>query len=166
MWWIDLGSSKMKLYIVRHGQAASSNVDPQRGLTQAGRAEVEKVAGFLKPLNISVDCVWHSGKARAEQTAEILAEGMTVKEGVTAHAGLAPNDHVGPIRDEIESAGQDIMIVSHLPFVGILTSLLLTGTQSGWLINFKEATTACLEKQSNNTWQEQWVIGPGILKGD
>ena len=152
----------MKVYIVRHGQAASSDVDPQRGLTPAGRAEVEKVARHLKSLNLSVDCVWHSGKTRAEQTAEILAEAMTVKEGVTAHPGLSPNDHVGPIRNEIEAGGQDIMIVGHLPFVGILTSLLLTSTESTWPINFKEATTACLEKPSNNHWQIEWVITPEI----
>lgn len=153
------------MYIVRHGKAASSDVDPQRGLTQAGRAEVERVAKHLKSLNLSLDCVWHSGKSRAEQTTEILAEAMTVKEGVTAHAGLAPNDHVGPIRDEIESAGQNIMIVSHLPFVGILTSLLLTGSESGWPINFKEATTACLEKPSNNHWQIEWIITPEVTGG-
>ncbi|MBN2272065.1 MAG: phosphohistidine phosphatase SixA [Sedimentisphaerales bacterium] len=152
----------MKVYIVRHGQAASSDVDPQRGLTPAGRAQVEKVAGHLKLLNLSVDCVWHSGKTRAEQTAQILVEAMTVREDVTAHAGLAPNDHVKPIRDEIEAAGQDIMIVSHLPFVGILTSLLLTGSESASQIDFKEATIACLAKSSDNHWQIEWVIGPEI----
>ena len=155
----------MRIYIVRHGQAASSDADPQRGLTQAGRAQVEKVAEYLKSRNLSVDCVWHSGKTRAEQTAQILAEAMTVKEGVTAHVGLSPNDYVGLIRDEIESAGQDVMIVSHLPLVGILTSLLLTGSQSAWLIGFREATTACLERPSDNHWQIEWVVTPQIAGG-
>jgi len=155
----------MKVYIVRHGRAASSDVDPQRGLTQAGRAEVEKVAKYLKSRNLSVDWIWHSGKARAEQTAEILAEAITVKEGAIAHPGLSPNDRVEPIRDEIESAGQDVMIVGHLPFVGVLTSLLLTGAKSDWLIDFKEATTACLEKSSNDHWGIEWVIGPEVAGG-
>ena len=155
----------MKVYIVRHGRAASSDVDPQRGLTQGGRAEVEKVAKYLKSRNLSVDCIWHSGKARAEQTAEILAEAITVKEGVAAHPGLSPNDRVEPIRNEIVSAGQDVMIVGHLPFVGVLTSLLLTGAKSDWLIDFKEATTACLEKSSNDHWQIEWVVTPGIVSG-
>ena len=153
----------MKVYIVRHGQAASSDVDPQRGLTPAGRAQVESVARYLRSLNLSVDCVWHSGKTRAEQTAEILAEAMTVREGVTAHAGLAPNDRATPIRDEIEAAGQDIMIVGHLPFVGILASLLLTGSEPAPMIDFKEATVACLQKSSDNHWQVEWVVAPGII---
>lgn len=155
----------MKVYIVRHGQAASSDVDPQRGLTPAGRLQVERIAKLLKSLNLSVDCVWHSGKARAEQTAEILTEAMTVKEAVAAHPGLAPNDHVKPIRDEIEAAGQDIMIVGHLPFVGILTSQLLTGTESTWPINFKEATAASLQKPSDNHWQIEWVVTPQVVGG-
>ena len=155
----------MKLYIVRHGMAASGAVDPQRGLTQVGRAQVEKVAKHLKSLNLTVDCVWHSGKARAEQTAKILAEALTVKEGVIAHAGLSPNDYVPPIRDEIVSAGQDVMIVSHLPFVAVLTAVLLTGSQSNWPINFNEATTVCLERQSDNNWQEQWVVAPETAGG-
>jgi phosphohistidine phosphatase len=156
---------KMKLYIVRHGMAASAAADPQRGLTQAGKAQVESVAKQLKSLDVTVDCLWHSGKARAEQTAEILAEAITVKEGVTAHAGLGPNDHIGPIRDEIESAGQDIMIVGHLPFVAVLTSILLTGSQSNWPINFNEATTVCLERQSEGHWQDKWVIAPKTAGG-
>ena len=155
----------MKLYIVRHGMAASASVDPQRGLTQTGRAQVESVAKQLEALNLTVDCIRHSGKARAEQTAEILAEAITVKEGVIVHSGLGPNDHVGPIRDEIESAGQDIMIVGHLPFVAVLTSVLLTGSQSNWPINFNEATTVCLEKQPDDHWHDEWVIAPKATGG-
>ena len=153
----------MKLYIVRHGNAASASVDPQRGLTQAGREQVESVAKQLEVLNLTVDCIRHSGKARAEQTAEILAQAITVKEDVTAHPGLGPNDHVGPIRDEIETGGQDIMIVGHLPFVAVLTSVPLTGSQSNWPINFNEATTVCLEKQSDNRWRDEWIVAPGTV---
>ncbi|MHC4741782.1 MAG: phosphohistidine phosphatase SixA [Planctomycetota bacterium] len=150
----------MKVFIVRHGNAASASVDPQRGLTQTGRAQAESVAKQLKSLNLTVDCIWHSGKARAEQTAEILADAITVKEGLTAHTGLGPNDNVGPIRDEIELAGQDIMIVGHLPFVAVLTSALLTGSQSNWPMNFNEVTTVCLERQPDNRWHDEWVIAP------
>ena len=155
----------MKIYIVRHGKAASSDVDPQRGLTEEGRRGVERVASHLKSLNLSVDCVWHSGKARAAQTAEILAQAMTLKEAVTAHAGLSPNDDVAPIRDEIESAAQDVMLVGHLPFVGILTSLLLTGSDAHYPISFKEVTIACLEQPSENHWRVEWVIGPHVMRG-
>jgi phosphohistidine phosphatase len=150
----------MKVYIVRHGKAASSAVDPQRGLTPEGREQVEKVAAHLASLDITVDAVWHSGKTRAEQTAQILARAITVKEGVLARAGLSPNDHVGPIRDEIQLAGQDAMIVGHLPFVGVLTSLLLTGSDSNWPMDFNEATVVCLGNHPDGAWKIEWSASP------
>ena len=64
----------MKLYLVQHAQAASEDADPQRGLTEEGRSEIERIAGFIKPLNLQVEYLWHSGKKRAEQTAQVLAE--------------------------------------------------------------------------------------------
>jgi len=153
----------MKLYIVRHGRAASSAVDPQRALTQQGRAEVRKLADFIRRLDISVDSVWHSGKLRAAQTAEILAAAMTVKDPLTAHPGLAPNDHPSPILAELIPADRDTMIVAHLPFVARLASLLLVGSDTHYPISFREATTACLEQPSNNHWQIEWLIGPESL---
>ena len=63
----------MRLYLVQHGQAKSEELDPQRGLTEQGVQDVERLAAFLKPLSLAVQVVWHSGKTRAAQTAEILA---------------------------------------------------------------------------------------------
>ncbi|MCK4292479.1 MAG: phosphohistidine phosphatase SixA [Planctomycetes bacterium] len=155
----------MRLYLVRHGKAASSDVDPQRGLTEEGLREVKKVADFLKPLNISVDYIRHSGKRRAEQTAEILGEAVTVREEIAAHTGLAPNDDVTPIREEIESAEQDVMIVGHLPFVGRLASLLLTDSDCGYPIAFKPVAIGCLEQPSGNHWEINWMVTPEVVPG-
>jgi len=155
----------MKLYLVRHGKAASSDVDPQRGLTEHGLQEVQKIAEFIKPLDISVDYIRHSGKRRAEQTAQVLAEAVSVREEFAAHTGLAPNDDVTPIKDEIESAGQDVMIVGHLPFLPRLASLLLTDSDSGYPIAFKESAIACLEQSTDNRWQINWMVTPEVVPG-
>ncbi len=155
----------MRLYLVRHGKAASSDVDPQRGLTEQGLREVKKVADFLKPLNISVDYMRHSGKRRAEQTAQVLAEAVTVREEFAAHSFLAPNDDVAPIRDEIETAEQDVMIVGHLPFLPRLASLLMTGSDSSNPIAFKPAAIACLEQPTDNHWQINWMVTPEVVPG-
>jgi integrase len=40
----------MKVYLVRHGEAVSSGVDPKRPLSELGRADVHKVASFVKSL--------------------------------------------------------------------------------------------------------------------
>ncbi len=66
----------MKLYLVQHAKAASKQADPQRPLTEEGRRDIQKVASFIRPLGLGLDYLWHSGKKRAAETAEILAEAL------------------------------------------------------------------------------------------
>jgi phosphohistidine phosphatase len=61
----------VRVYLVQHGRAKSEEEEPQRRLTDKGIGEVQKVAVFLRPLELRIDAVWHSGKARAQQTAEL-----------------------------------------------------------------------------------------------
>ncbi len=62
----------MLVYLVQHGQAKAKDIDPDRHLTEQGINDVEKISAFLKTAKLTVDVIWHSGKARAAQTAEIL----------------------------------------------------------------------------------------------
>ena len=68
----------MKLYLVQHAKAAPKEVDQQRPLTEEGLRDIQKIAGFIKPMNLCVDYLWHSGKKRAAQTAEVLAKVIKV----------------------------------------------------------------------------------------
>jgi phosphohistidine phosphatase len=153
----------MKLYLVQHAKAASEQIDPQRGLTEEGHCEIQKVAAFIKPLNLCVDYLWHSGKKRAAQTAEILAEAIKVKTQ-TARGGLGPTDDVKAFKDEVVSAGGDIMVVGHLPFLSKLASLLLAGDESVNTVAFKNAGIVCLDRSKENHWQIDWMVIPAILK--
>ena len=152
----------MKLYLVQHAKAASEQVDPQRPLTEEGRSDIQKVAAFMKPLNLCVDYLWHSGKKRAAQTAGVLAEVIKVKTQ-TVHDGLGPTDDVTALKDELVSATGDIMVVGHLPFLSKLTSLLLTGSESANTVAFKNAGIVCLSRSDENRWQIEWVVTPELL---
>ncbi len=44
----------MKVYLIRHGEAVSSEVDRQRPLSEQGRADIRKVASFIKPLRCGI----------------------------------------------------------------------------------------------------------------
>jgi len=153
----------MRLYLVQHAEAASKEVDPERPLTEEGRRDVNKVAAFIKPLNLSVDYLWHSGKKRAEQTAEVLSEAVEIRKEMLAHEDLTPNDDVQAIRDEIVSAQQDIVLVGHLPFLAKLASLLLTGSESANAVAFKQGSVVCLESTEDNSWHVNWMITPELL---
>jgi len=153
----------MKLYLVQHAKAASKEIDPQRPLTEEGRRDVQKVAAFIKPLNVCVDYLWHSGKRRAAETAELLAEVIDIKETTIARDGLGPNDDVTALRDELLSSQQDIVIVGHLPFLSKLAPLLLAGSESAETVAFKNAGIVCLNRSEANQWQIDWVITPELI---
>ena len=153
----------MKLYLVQHAKAVSEQADTQRPLTEEGRRDVRKVAAFIKPLNLSIDYLWHSPKLRAMQTAEVLAKAITIKNTSTAREGLAPNDDVSAIQDEILAMGEDVMIVGHLPFLSKLASLLLVGSESADTVAFKNAGVVCLTSLENNQWQIEWIVIPQLI---
>jgi phosphohistidine phosphatase len=152
----------MKLYLVQHAKAASEQVDPQRGLTEEGRREIKRIAAFIKPSNLSVDCLWHSGKKRAEQTAEVLAEAIKAKTQ-TSRNGLGPNDDVTALKDALILADGDIMVVGHLPFLSKLASLLLAGSESADTVAFRNAGIVALGRSDKNQWQIEWVVTPELI---
>jgi len=126
----------MKVYLVRHGDTVSSSVDPQRPLSEQGMADIRRIASFVKPLEISVEHIWHSGKPRAAQTAEILAGAVSAEEDCSSRDDLGPNSDASAIADELEAYDTDLMIVGHLPFLWNLTSLLTAGTEAADVVGF------------------------------
>lgn len=153
----------MRLYLVQHAKATAKEDAPERPLTQLGRQEATKIAGFLAPLALKVDQLWHSGKLRAEQTAEIYAGVLTVADGPAARDGLAPNDNVRMRRDELAVTSGDTMIVGHMPFVSRLATMLLTGYESPPVVSFVNAGIVCLERTDDGRWQLAWSITPNLL---
>ena len=151
----------MKLYLVQQGNALSKEQDPQRPLSEKGRQDVSKVADFMKDLDINIESMWHSGKARAAQTARILGKALGKGDGLE-HEGLAPNDDVQNIARQIISAGADIMIVGHLPFLSKLTSFLLVGDESADIVQFNQGGTVCLQADDEK-WSLSWILMPQLL---
>ena len=146
----------MKLYLMRHGQAASSQVDPEQGLTAEGRTEIEQLAARLATQGIHPARIFHSEKTRAQQTAHIMANTLAPPLNPKMKKGLKPNDDPAALLDEIESWDTDTLVVSHLPFVPGLLSLL-TGQEYG--MGYAPGTIFCLSKV-NGVWQIEWVESP------
>jgi phosphohistidine phosphatase len=155
----------VRLYLVQHGEALPEEKDPQRHLTEKGLADVKAVAAFLRPLKVSVAAVWHSGKPRAQQTAEILARALAGKPKVVRRDGLGPKDAVGPVRDAVERSKQDLMIVGHLPFLTKLTGALVAGDKAREVVAFQYGGVVCLENADGTGWKVGWIIVPELLVG-
>ncbi len=118
----------MKLYLIQHGEATTEEVDPSRPLTAKGRSDVQKIASFLKGAGVCLKVILQSGKTRARETAEIIGAHLGPDCQVKVREGLGPNDSVLALAKEISGTRDDLMIVGHLPFLGKLASLLLSGS--------------------------------------
>jgi phosphohistidine phosphatase len=155
----------MKLYLVQHGEAKPEAVDPSRGLSEKGQADVKKVAEFLKSLELCVKGVWHSGKTRADQTANVLAKSLASADGVVRQRGLAPLDPVEPVREELEQdTNLHYMIVGHLPFMEKLASLLVAGSEDADIVAFQMGGVVCLERDDVGVWRVRWMVTPDMFK--
>ncbi len=123
---------------MQHGEAMAGEVDPDRPLSEAGRASVAGVAGHAAARGVRIDRIVHSGKLRAEQSAALLAEATGCTD-VRARAGLGPKESVDAAAGTLIDAENPgaLAIVGHLPFLDRLASLLVTGDAGGHVIAFR-----------------------------
>ena len=155
----------MKIYLVRHGQANPANIDPEKGLSDIGRQEIARLAESIRHLKLNVRQIWHSGKTRAVQTAEILSSVVNAEDGLAEREGLKPNDPADATALEINAYSCDLMIVGHLPFMAKLASLLFTGDQDRCAFVFHAGSMACFDFK-DDIWSLEFFIHPGIIASD
>jgi len=155
----------VKLYLVQHGEATPEEVDPSRPLTAKGIADVERMARFSQEASVRVPVIWHSGKLRARQTAELLAAALQAPERIQEVSGLAPNDPIEPVASQLESRKEDLMIVGHLPFLAKLASMLLLGSMAD-IIAFRQGGIVCLERGQDRGWRLAWMATPELADKD
>lgn len=153
----------MRLYLVQHGQSLPKEIDPDRPLSEQGRAEVEKIAALLAQGGVEPSRIVHSGKTRAHQTAAILADKLMPGQAVEAAVGLAPNDPVEPWIAQIGHWKDTAMLVGHLPFMGKLVSRLVAGNEGVATVAFQPGTVVCLEQEGEGGWAVAWMIRPELL---
>jgi phosphohistidine phosphatase len=153
----------MRIYLVQHGEARSEEEDPNRRLTEKGIREVKNVVDFLRPLELRVDAIWHSGKARAQETGELLARAVWARDGLLPREGLGPKDQVTSTKEALELADGDLMIVGHLPFLSKLVALLVTGNETSEILEFRFASVVCVERREDRGWRVAWMVTPSLL---
>jgi phosphohistidine phosphatase len=152
----------MRLYLVQHGDAVSEQSDPERPLSAAGRREVEAVARLLAGAGVHVARVVHSGKLRAQQTAELLAAVLAPGMVPETMTGLNPNDPIEPVARTIAEWTSDVMLVGHLPFMGKLVARLVAGDERKPVAAFVPGTVVCLEQGETSRWAVTWMVRPEI----
>jgi phosphohistidine phosphatase len=154
----------MRLYLVQHGEAMEKSENPDRPLTEAGRKDVASVAELLRNAGVRVGRIEHSGKPRARETAELLAEAVGKGAGVHERKDISPNDPADMLAVLLKRADEDLMLVGHLPFMGKLASLLVTGDTYAEVVAFQKGAVVCLERDEKGAWHVAWMVVPELAR--
>jgi phosphohistidine phosphatase len=144
----------LHVYLVHHSEAVGPDVDPQRPLSAAGRASAERVAAEAARRGARPDVVWHSGKLRSRQTAEIFWRACNALAVFSATRDLQPSDPPATMRDRLRHEPRDLMLVGHFPHLPALLELLI-GPSS-----FPAHGIVALQTvDDGETWSEAWRSG-------
>ena len=152
----------MEIFLVQHGQAMTKVEDPLRPLTLEGADSVERMARWAHDACIPVTQIRHSGKLRAEQTAQIFADYLKPSGSFISIPGLGPNDDVVSVARTVIDEAANTMFVGHLPFLGRLAAYFVTGNAENQLVKFRNAGIVCLV-QEHGRWFINWVTTPDLL---
>ena len=155
----------MKLYLVRHGAAASAEENPEQPLTEKGRQDIQRLAVFMARCGVRVARVIHSGRKRAQDTAVLLADvvgpGKVVEE---AESGLGPNESTDLLATAAAALTEDVIVVGHQPLLGRMVARLLAGADDAFSVALEPGTVVCLERSDNGGgWRLDWMAGPTLL---
>lgn len=152
----------MHIYLIQHAESVPEEQDPARPLSDKGKDTVEKVGVIAARLGIKPDLIFHSGKLRAKQTAEILARYLGVSERVHEKQGLDPLDPVVPVAEWLKDAAKglsELAIVGHLPLLDKLVALLVVKDANLGVVSFQNgAIVKLIPKADEAAYAVQWVI--------
>lgn len=146
----------MKIYLMRHGEALSPEVNAERPLSPRGREEIERVAKFLGRKAFPLSKIFSSPKKRAVQTAEIMRDFLAPGLGVEEANFLLEED----AREAAMHLGEeDVMVVGHIPLLNELVSYLVVGDERRQVIQFSQGMVVCL----SGSWRIEWAIHPELI---
>ena len=152
----------MALYLVQHGQSLPKDVDPDQGLSEAGVAETERIAGVAKGYNVNVGQIMHSVKTRAAKTAAIFSSALQPAEGAKEVESLKPMDDVAAFAASLNPES-NTMLVGHLPFMERMAAYLVTGSIDKPVFKFQNSGIVCLDKDpESDSWVIVWTLMPRI----
>jgi len=128
----------VRLYLVRHAQAAPGEPDDLRPLTPEGRDQARALGERLRDENARPDAVLTSPLLRARETGGELAQALELE--AEPDERLAPGASVEDVRAVVEGRGERVVVVGHQPDCSQIAAAL-TGSEPA----FPPAGLAVLE---------------------
>ncbi len=151
----------MKLVLVRHGQALDERQDPQRGLSEEGKSQALRTAEWVAGLGLEVGAVFSSPKARARQTAEIIAGTLGLEEEILEITeGLLPGAEPEVFEKQLQRLDRDTVAVGHLPNLPALVARLCVEPELA-SEPMPPAGAILLEREEEVVWHMRETFPPG-----
>lgn len=146
----------MQLFLVHHGEAVPAGDDPRQPLTAEGRRAVQGLADRAASKQVSPAVVWHSGKLRARQTAEIFWRTCNALAEFSATRDVQPGDPPAWLQDRLRGESRDVLVASHFPYLPRLLGALLGLPHDA---PFPRHGLVALESHDEGaSWKEQWRL--------
>src|SRR5438552_6901852 len=112
----------MRLYIVRHAEAAPGSPDELRALTPHGHEQARELGRRLRDEGVRPDAILTSPLLRARETAKDLGLGDSEPDD-----RLAPGATVEDVRASVAGRGETVVVVGHQPDCGRAVAALTGG---------------------------------------
>jgi phosphohistidine phosphatase len=129
----------VRVYLVRHAEAAPGEPDDLRPLTPAGRAAARELGIRLAADGIHPDAVISSPLMRARETAAEIARALDAEP--EADERMSPGADAEALRAAVAGRGDTVVVVSHQPDCGRISVEIAGGPEPA----FPPAGLAVLE---------------------
>ena len=117
----------MRLYLVRHAEAAAGEPDALRSLTPEGRRQARELGERLANATPRPEAVLCSPLLRARETADILGRALGLQP--EADERLAPGATAEHVRAAVADRGGAVAVVGHQPDCGRVAAGLAGGPE-------------------------------------
>lgn len=162
----------MRLYLIRHGKAVSTELAPsdaERPLSPEGHEGIERTAMRLRSLGVEWELIITSPLVRARQTAEILC-GAGLAPSVQEAGELGPRGDLAAWLPFLASWRRerrgDLAAVGHLPNLALWAESLVWGEEKERIV-LKPGGIIGLELPEGGSIPGNcslfWVISPKLL---
>lgn len=147
----------LRLLLVHHAAALGPKEDPTQPLSLMGRAWADDAAAQAAARGVTPQAIWHSGKLRARQTAEAYWRACNPRAAFKAERGLQPGDPPQWIADRLLAEDGDLVVVGHMPHLGLLLRLLVAGDPYATSAEFPSHAAIALQRDEDR-WTELWRL--------
>jgi phosphohistidine phosphatase len=117
----------VKVFLVRHAEAAPGEPDELRALTERGLVQAREVGEQLAREGVRPDVVLTSPLLRARQTAAAIARATGAE--IEPEERLAPGATADDLRDAVAARGATVVVVGHQPDCGQITAAVTGGPE-------------------------------------